>query len=54
MTKTEVYAPQKRYVKRQKAEGLIPVTIWVPEKDREQTIKYAEGLRKTHSKEKEK
>ena len=48
MATTEIYAPQKRYVQRQKAEGFIAVTVWVPEQDRERAIKYAAGLRKEH------
>lgn len=46
MAATEVYAPQKRYTQKQRAAGLIPVTVWVPERDRERTVNFAEKLRR--------
>ena len=53
MSGTEAYAPQKRYVEKQKAEGFTAVTVWVPEKAREQTIEYAANLRRSSQRHKE-
>jgi len=45
MSETQAYAPQKRYVEKQRAEGLTAVTVWVPQEKREHTIEYAAKLR---------
>jgi|TARA_R110000851_G_scaffold245453_1_gene398192 hypothetical protein len=50
MTQTGAYAPQKRYAEKQRALGMVPVTVWVPEEKREQTVEYAEKLRVTFKK----
>jgi len=46
----QAYTPQKRYTEKQKDQGLTKVTVWVPEYDREKTLKYAAKLRREHEK----
>jgi hypothetical protein len=48
MTAATIYAPQKKYAEKQRAAGLIPVTVWVPEADRERTLEFAEKRRNEH------
>ena len=45
-----IYRPQRRYTEKQRALGYVPLTVWVPEEDREKTIKYAAKLRRDHEK----
>lgn len=45
---TDAYAPQKRYVERQKSQGFTSLTVWVPEKDRQDIIELAAKRRQQH------
>jgi len=50
MKQSVIYKPQRDYAARQREAGLVSITVWVPEKDREKAIKYAGKLRKDHEK----
>ena len=49
--KSVIYEPQRRYSEKQRAAGLVPVTVWVPEAERDVTIEHAAKLRAKHNNE---
>ena len=39
------YEPQKQYADHQKSQGMVQVTVWVPEDSKDQLKTYAKSLR---------
>lgn len=45
---TTVYAPQRRYHKKQQDLGRVKVSAWVPEEMRDRALNYMAKLRREH------